>query len=96
MPEKIVRQVGDSWYTIKVDGTHNPSIVLHYVDESDKACKRLLVIATAKGDADTLTTLIIDELTKVGLSIDKILSQFYDGVLCQGKMEGFRHYSNLT
>jgi len=47
-------------------------------------------MATAeKGDADTLTTTIIDELKKSGLSTDKILSQVYDGAsLMSGKYGG--------
>ena len=94
--EEIVRQVGDSWYSIKVDGTRDPigqeniSIVVRFVDENYAACERLLVMATSeKGDAEALTGVIIDELTSAGLSTDKILSQVYDGAsLMSGRHGG--------
>lgn len=94
--EEIVRQVGDSWYSIKVDGTRDPigqeniSIVVRFVDENYAVCERLLVMATSeKGDAEAVTGVIIDELTSAGLSTDKILSQVYDGAsLMSGKHGG--------
>jgi hypothetical protein len=78
--EEIVRQVGDSWYSIKVDGTRHPlgqeniSVIVRFVDENYGVCvcERLLVMATSeKGDAEALTGVIIDELTSAGLSTDK-------------------------
>lgn len=79
--EEIVIEVGDSWQTIKVDGTHDPtgqeniSIVVRYVNKNDKVCEQLLVMATAKkGDADILPTIVINELAKVGLSTKKNIS----------------------
>ena len=56
--EEIVRQVGDSWYSIKVDGTRDPlgqeniSVVVHFVDENDGVCERLLVMATSEKGSD--------------------------------------------
>ncbi|KAM3877134.1 uncharacterized protein ACN63O_013827 [Diretmus argenteus] len=94
--EEIVRQVGDSWYTIKVDGTRDPtgqeniSVVVRYVDENYGVSERLLVMYTSeKGDAETLTDVIIYELKKAGLSPNKILSQVYDGAsLMSGRHGG--------
>ncbi|KAL2087113.1 hypothetical protein ACEWY4_018172 [Coilia grayii] len=84
--EEIVRQIGDSWYTIKVNGTRDPlgqeniSIVLRFVDENYSVCERLLIMATStKGDAEALTNVIIDELNTARLNTDRILSQVYDG-----------------
>ena len=56
--EEIVRQVGDSWYSIKVDGTRDPlgqeniSVVVHFVDENDGVCERLLIMATSEKGSD--------------------------------------------
>ncbi len=93
--EEIVRQVGDSWYSIKVDGTRDPIgqeniyIVVRFVDENYAACERLLVMATSeKGDAEALTSVIIDELTSAGLSTNKILSQVYGTSLMSGRHGG--------
>ncbi|KAG9282357.1 zinc finger MYM-type protein 1-like [Astyanax mexicanus] len=94
--EAIVEEVGESWYTIKVDGTRDPtgceniSVVLRFVSELYEATERLLTVATVSaGDAKTLTDTIITELTKAGLSTSKILSQVYDGAsLMSGKHGG--------
>lgn len=94
--EAIVGEIGESWYTIKVDGTKDPtgcenvSIVIRFVSETNEATERLLTIATAdKGDAQTLTDTIIAELRKAGLNTSKILSQVYDGAaLMSGKKGG--------
>ena len=43
--EEIVKEVGESWYTLKVDGTKDPSgcenisIVLRYVGENNRVCE---------------------------------------------------------
>ena len=81
-----MEEVGDSYYTLKVDGTCDPtgceniSIVLRFVNESYEITERLLCISTAqKGDAQTLTDTVLSELNKVGLDCSKILSQVYDG-----------------
>ena len=54
-----MRQVVDSWYSIKVDGTRDPlgqEIVVRFVDENCGVCERLLVMAISeKGNAETLT-----------------------------------------
>lgn len=97
--EEIMRQVGDSCYSIKVDGIRDPlgqeniSVVVHFVDENYGVCERLLVMATSeKGDAEALTGVIIDELTSAGLSTGKILSQVYDGAsLMSGRHGGVQN-----
>ncbi|MGH0177781.1 UNVERIFIED_CONTAM: hypothetical protein FKN15_075844 [Acipenser sinensis] len=80
--EEIMKEIGDSWYTLKVDGTKDPtgceniSIVLSYVGENNHVCERLLSMATSKEcDALSLINLVPSELTNVGLSTEKILSQ---------------------
>lgn len=59
-------EVGVSCYTLKVDGTCDPtgceniSIVLRFVNESYEVTEHLLCIATAqKGDAQTLTDTVL-------------------------------------
>uniref|UniRef100_A0A8C1TJI1 TTF-type domain-containing protein n=1 Tax=Cyprinus carpio TaxID=7962 RepID=A0A8C1TJI1_CYPCA len=94
--EEIVREVADSWYTIKVDGTRDPtgmeniSIIVRFVKDNYQVTERLLSMTTTeKGDAQTLTNTIITELEKNGLSTSKILSQVYDGAsLMSGKNGG--------
>lgn len=60
--EHIVREVGDSFYSIKVDGTRDPtgreniSIVIWFIDANYEIKDRLLTIATADGgDANSHT-----------------------------------------
>ncbi|KAJ3582910.1 hypothetical protein NHX12_000116 [Muraenolepis orangiensis] len=94
--EHIVEEIGDSFNTVTMDGTRDPtgceniSIVLRFVDENYVIKERLLTIATAvAGDAKTLTQTLIAEIRKVGLSTDKILSQVYDGAsLMSGRRGG--------
>ncbi len=94
--EEIVREVADSWYTIKVDGTRDPtgieniSIIVRFVKDNCNVTERLLSMTTTeKGDAQTLTNTINTELEKNGLSTSKILSQVYDGAsLMSGKNGG--------
>ncbi len=94
--EEIVREVADSWYTIKVDGTRDPtgieniSIIVRFVKDNCEVTERLLSMTTTeKGDAQTLTNTIITELENNGLSTSKILSQVYDGAsLMSGKNGG--------
>ncbi|KAK0144461.1 Zinc finger MYM-type protein 1 [Merluccius polli] len=96
LTEEIVHEVSDSWFTIKVDGTRDPtgceniSIVIRFVAEDFEVRERLLTIATADvGDAKTLANTIITELRRVGLSTSKILSQVYDGAsVMSGKHGG--------
>lgn len=96
LTEEIVHEVSDSWFTIKVDGTRDPtgceniSIVIRFVAEDLEVRERLLTIATADvGDAKTLANTIITELRRVGLSTSKILSQVYDGAsVMSGKHGG--------
>ena len=94
--EHIVKEVGESFYTLKVDGTRDPtgteniSIVLRFLNKLCEPTERLLTIATAdQGDAVTLTDTILGELTTAGLSPEKIISQVYDGAsLMSGKHGG--------
>lgn len=50
MTSQIVNELGDSWYTLRVDGTkiptgcENMSILLHYLDMDNEIPKRLLVM----------------------------------------------------
>lgn len=96
--EAIVEEVGDSYYTLKVDGTHNPtgceniSIVIRFVNESCEVTERLLTIATTdKGDAQTLTDTILVELNGAGLDTSKILSQVFNrAALISGKHGGIQ------
>lgn len=96
MTEQIVREVADSWYTIKVDGTRDPtrmeniSIIIRFVKDNYQVTERLLSMTeTEKGDAQTLTNKVIAELEKTGLSTSKILSQVYDGAsFMSGKNRG--------
>lgn len=69
MTEQIVREVADSWYTIKVDGTRDPtrmeniSIIIRFVKDNYQVTERLLSMTeTEKGDAQTLTNKVIAEL----------------------------------
>ncbi|KAI7812918.1 hypothetical protein IRJ41_012057 [Triplophysa rosa] len=94
--ESIVKEVGNSYYTLKVDGTRDPtgcknmSIVIQFVKEyeSCKVVEFLLTIATTEmGDAQTLTDTILAVLHKAGLNASKILSKVYDvASLMSGKI----------
>lgn len=89
----MVRVVGDSFYTIKADGTRDPTgtenilIFVCFINMSRyEPIERLLTIATAEeGDPATLADTIIEELTKARLSPQKIISQVYD---CASLMSG--------
>lgn len=94
--EAIVEEIRDSFYTLKVDGTCDPtgceniSIVIRFVNETYDVTERLLIISTAdKGDAQTLTDTVVAELNKVGLDTSKTISQVFDGAaLMSGKHGG--------
>ena len=96
--EEIVKEVGDSWYALKVDRTKDPtgceniSIVLRYVSEINRVCERQLSMATSKEcDALSLTNLVLSKLTNVDHSTEKILSQCYDGAsVMSGKHGGMQ------
>ena len=83
----IKQEIGNSWHTIKVDGTkdltgvENISIIIRFFNEhSLKVAERLLVLSsTNSGDAKPITDVVLAELTKAGLTSSKILSQVYDG-----------------
>ncbi|ROI52181.1 Zinc finger MYM-type protein 1 [Anabarilius grahami] len=95
--DAIVKEIGDSWFTVKVDGTRDPtgmeniSIVIRYFNEKTlEITERLLVMTIANsGDAQTITNMILSELSKAGLNASKILSQVYDGAaVMSGKYGG--------
>uniref|UniRef100_H3BAF9 DUF4371 domain-containing protein n=1 Tax=Latimeria chalumnae TaxID=7897 RepID=H3BAF9_LATCH len=94
--EEIVREIGDSWYTVKVDGMRDPtgceniSIVIRFLAENYDIKERLLTIATTDTfDALLLTNTVIAEIMKAGLSTFKVLSQCYDGAsLMSGRHGG--------
>jgi len=85
--EAIVQEVGDSGFTLKVDGTRdstgveNISIVLRFLNEDTKVvAERLFSLATSSScDPQALTEVICSELDIAGLATSKILSQVYDG-----------------
>jgi len=77
--EAIVQEVGDSWFTLKADGTRdstgveNISIVLRFFNEDTKVVtERLLALATS--NAQALTEVICSELDAAGLATSKVLS----------------------
>ncbi|CAJ1057873.1 uncharacterized protein LOC128440739 [Xyrichtys novacula] len=94
--EEIVNEIGDVWYTLKVDGTKDPtgceniSIVLRFVDKSDNSVKeRLISMPTSKHcDAKSLTQLVLSHLEDIGLNTGKILSQCYDGASVMSGVNG--------
>ncbi|GAA6096618.1 zinc finger MYM-type protein 1-like [Tachysurus ichikawai] len=71
--DAIVNEIGESWFMLKVDGTRDPtgmeniSIVVRYLGE-----KTLEITAGDSGDAQTITDIILSELTKAGLPTSKI------------------------
>ena len=85
--EGIEQEIENSWGTIKVDGTKDPtsveniSIIIRLFNEHFlKVAERLLVLSsTDSNDAKSITDVILAELTKAGLTSSKILSQVYDG-----------------
>ncbi len=85
--EETVKEIGDSWFTIKVDGMRDPtgkeniSVVIHFVNEKTLEIteRQFVMAATDSGDAQSITNIILSELDKAGLSPTKILSQVFDG-----------------
>lgn len=93
--EDIVKDIGESWFAIKVDGTKDPtrhenvSVIVRYLDDECTVKERLLaMLITDKCDAQSLTDLVLDELVNVGLNANKILSQCYDGASVMSGREG--------
>ncbi len=92
---EIVEEIGDSCYTLMVDGTTDPSgcenasIVVHYLDNSNETHERLLVMASTKlCDALSLTNLVLSELRNPGLTTENILSQCYNGASVTSRKRG--------
>ena len=80
--EGIGQEIGNSWYTIKVDGTKDPtgvesiSMIIRFFNEL--SLKVAESSSTNSGDAKSITDVILAELTKAGLTSSKILRQVYD------------------
>ena len=82
LTDEIVREVGEAWYTLLVDGmkddvgVENVSIVIRfYNEETHKVLQRLLVMTTSlAADAKTLTEVVCSKLEAAGLKTTKILS----------------------
>ena len=82
LTDEIVREVGEAWYTLLVDGmkddvgVENVSIVIRfYNEETHKVLQRLLVMTTSlAADAKTLTEVVCSKLEAVGMKTTKILS----------------------
>ena len=84
--DDIVNEIGSSMYTIKVDGTRDPtgrenvSIVVRYVTAENLIRERLLSMATCdQFDAESLTDVVLNQISASGLKPSNILSQCYDG-----------------
>ena len=67
--EDIVKEVGDSWNTLKGDRTKDPtgcenvSIVPCNIGENNRVCEKLLLMATSKEcDALSLTNLVLSDV----------------------------------
>ena len=80
--EDIKQEIRNSWFTIKIDGTKDPtgkeniSIIIRFLNEhSLKVAERLLVLSsTDSGDAKSITAVILAVPTKAGPTSSKILS----------------------
>lgn len=90
-----MKDVRELWFNIKVDVTKDPtghesvSIVIHYVDQECTVKEQLLsMLTTVKCDTPSLTDLVLEELSKVGLDTSKILSRCYDRASVMSGREG--------
>lgn len=93
--EESVKDIGDAWYTLKVDGTKDPtgreniSIIIRYVDSECRVHERLLaMLTTDRCDAQSLADSVLTELERVGLDTAKMLSQCYDGASVMSGKDG--------
>jgi len=91
----IVQEVGDAWFTLKVDGTRDPtgveniSIVLRFCEDTKVVTERLIALETSSScDAQALTKVLCSDLDAAGLATAKILSQVYDGVAVMSGKHG--------
>ena len=83
----ILQVISTSLYTIKVDGTKNPSgvdnisIIFRFFKERFlKVAEHLLVLSNANsGDVNLITIVILAELAKAELTLSMVLSQVCDG-----------------
>ena len=85
--EGIKQVIGNSWYTIKVDGIKDHTDVEnifinicffneHFLEEAESL---LVLSSTDSGDAKSITDVILAELSTAGLTSSLILSHVYDG-----------------
>ena len=85
--EGIRHEIENSRYTIKVDGTKDPtgveniSTIIRFFNEHFlKVAEHLLVLSSTDwGDAKAITGVILAELIEAGLTSSKILSQVRNG-----------------
>ena len=84
--DAIVNEMGKSLFTLKVDGTRdasgreNLSLVVRYVTDDNQIKERLLCMPSADAfDAESLSLVILESLSAVGLDPLRIISQCYDG-----------------
>ena len=83
----IKQEIGNSWYTIKVDGAKDPtgventSTIIRFLQRQSLKVADCLLISSSNNSDDekSITDVILAELTKTGLTSSKILSQVYDG-----------------
>lgn len=68
---EIAKEIGDSWYAFKVDGTKDPtgcenvSIMVRYEDINNETHERLLVMASTKHcNTQNLTNLYLSDQRK--------------------------------
>lgn len=86
--EQIVKDVGESWLTLKVDGSKDPtgsenvSIVVHNVDKDLKVRERLLSMQT--------TDMLVLEQTKF------LVSVMTEPVSCQEEREACRSLFKIS
>ena len=84
--EGIKQEIGNSWYTVKVDGTKDPTGVENisiniciFYKYSLKVAQRLVVLPnTNSGDANSIADVILAERTKAEPTSSNILCQVYD------------------
>ena len=84
--EGIKQEIGNSSYTAKVDGPKDKTVVEHifinivfFNERSLKVAERLLVSSSTNlSDAKSITDVILEELTKAGLTSTETLGQVSD------------------
>ena len=101
--EAIVQEVGDSWFTLKVSGTLDPtgmeniSRVLRFFNENTKVVtERLLALATSSlREAQALTEVIFSELDAAGLCSGNVSTTTWKICEVQGKSTIENHLAKV-